>query len=250
MGERIVCRFSAGAASAVATALILKAHPDALITRVRMGGEHEDNDRFAAECAGWWGRDIITRQNDRYADHMDVWEKERFIMSRQGASCTGRLKREPWYDFDLPDDVLVIGYTAEEAGRAESLRRMMFEKSRDQLVFPLIEAGLTKSDCLAIIDRRGIKLPAMYELGFKNNNCLGCCKGGMGYWNKIRDVFPDRFERAARIQRELGDGAAFWVRDGRKIMLDELDPKAGHYPTENEIECSIFCGMVEADLAA
>ena len=31
----------------------------------------------------------------------------------------------------------------------------------------------------------------MYDLGYPNNNCIGCIKGGMGYWNRIRKDFPD-----------------------------------------------------------
>ena len=30
--------------------------------------------------------------------------------------------------------------------------------------------------CADIILKNGIKLPTMYELGFHNNNCIGCVK--------------------------------------------------------------------------
>ena len=36
--------------------------------------------------------------------------------------------------------------------------------------------------------------PLMYDLGYPNNNCIGCVKGGMGYWNHIRKDFPEVFE--------------------------------------------------------
>ena len=32
-------------------------------------------------------------------------------------------------------------------------------------------------------------------MGYNNNNCIGCIKGGMGYWNKIRVDFPEVFEK-------------------------------------------------------
>lgn len=250
--ERVVCRFSCGAASAVATKLAIRTFgaERVTITCSDTGGENPDNARMRADCERWFGQPVLVKRNERYADHMDVWEKERFIKSQAGASCRGPLKQEPWLDFDRPDDILVIGYTAEEQHRVPRLRKMLFEKAPHQLVFPCIEAGLTKEDCLALVERQGIKLPAVYLQGYKNNNCIGCCKRGKGYWNKIRVDYPDHFERAARIQRSLGTGARFWIdSDGKPIMLDELDPNAGHYPTEAEIECSIFCQMAEQDMA-
>ncbi len=63
-----------------------------------------------------------------------------------------------------------------------------------------------------MIERAGIELPAMYKLGYRNNNCIGCPKGGMGYWNKIRVDFPEVFERMAALQRELGPGSASSAR--------------------------------------
>jgi hypothetical protein len=52
--------------------------------------------------------------------------------------------------------------------------------------------------------KAGIEIPAMYKMGYNNNNCIGCVKGGMGYWNKIRKDFPEVFNRMAVIEREVG----------------------------------------------
>jgi hypothetical protein len=48
--SRIVCQFSCGAASAVATKLTLAQHPDALILNAEIKNEHPDNRRFLADC--------------------------------------------------------------------------------------------------------------------------------------------------------------------------------------------------------
>lgn len=77
----------------------------------------------------------------------------------------------------------------------------MFEYNH---IFPLIDSNLTKEDAHGLLDRLGIKRPAMYDSGYKNNNCIGCVKGGMGYWNKIRKDFPDVFEKRAKLEREIG----------------------------------------------
>jgi len=247
---RIVCRFSCGAASAVATKLALKkyGHDRVVITYSDPGSEHPDNVRFLADCQRWFDHKIITLKSNKFDDTWEVFEKERFIVSRQGAPCTGYMKREPTYDFSLPTDILVFGYTADEAARAESFRQQNFEIT---LETPLIDAGLTKADCLGMIERAGIAIPAMYLLGYQNNNCIGCPKGGMGYWNKIRVDFPEVFERMAAIQRDLGPGSGFFrEKDGTRIRLDDLAPDRGNLLTEPNIECSLLCHVAFADVEA
>ena len=115
---------------------------------------------------------------------------------------------------------------------------------------PLIDAGLTKSDCLAIVERAGIELPAMYKLGFQNNNCIGCVRGGMGYWNHIRRHFPETFSRMAKLERELGHALLPDGKTGRRLFLDELDPGRGHLLTEPEIDCSVMCVLAEQEFTS
>lgn len=247
-GPRIVCRFSCGAASAVATKLALRKYdPDrVVITYSDTRSEHPDNKRFLADCQRWFNHEIITLASEEYHDIWDVFEKERFIASRHGAPCTGLLKREPTYSFSRPDDILVFGYTVEERDRAENFRKANFEITFET---PLIEHGLTKSDCLGMLERAGIELPTMYKLGFLNNNCIGCGKGGMGYWNMIRVHFPEIFERMIGVQDELGPGSYFFREaDGTRIPLRTLDPNRGDIHTEPNIECSLMCHLAEHDL--
>lgn len=249
MNVRVVSRFSCGVASAVATKLALRkyGHERVEITYCDPGSEHPDNKRFLADCELWFAKKIVVLKSDKYVDTWDVWQRERFIASQQGAPCTGALKREPAYAFERPGDILVIGYTADllDVARAARIRAQNFERVIET---PLIEAGLTKSDCLALVERAGIGLPEMYLLGFQNNNCIGCPKGGRGYWNMIRKHFPADFARMAALQRELD--VAFWVEpDGTRVYLDQLDPNRGVQHTEPNIDCSILCHLVEQDIA-
>ena len=92
-----------------------------------------------------------------------------------------------------------------------------------------------------------IELPMMYRLGYKNNNCIGCVKGGIGYWNKIRKDFPEDFARMAAVEREIG---ATILKDRRwgvtsRVYLDELDPTLGRYAAEPDIECGVVCSVGE-----
>jgi hypothetical protein len=77
----------------------------------------------------------------------------------------------------------------------------------------------------------------MYDLGYKNNNCVGCVKGGMGYWNKIRVDFPEVFKKRAELERLIGASCI------NGIYLDELSPDRGRIEDEIMEECSIFCQL-------
>lgn len=247
---RHLVRYSCGVPSAVAAKLAIAelGANNVEIVRSDTRSEHPDNERFMADCEAWFGKKVTVLASDDYQDIWDVYRRERFISSHRGAPCRGILKMEPFYGFYQPSDVLLFGYTSDrrDAERAVRLKAGSAELMR----FPLIERGLTRSDCLAIIDRAGITIPVMYRLGFPNNNCLGCPKGGMGYWNAIRVHFPDRFEEMCCIQDELGPGSWFLVRRGERISLRMLKPGDGDMRTEPGFECSIMCALAEQDMAA
>lgn len=252
MTSRIVCWFSCGAASAVATKLAITANAKAatplplVIARCRIDEEHPDNDRFAADCARWFGQDIVELASEKFGTSIfTVFERERYLAGIAGAPCTRALKKHVREAFQRPGDLHVFGYTAEEQGRVDRF----IDANNDARIWPvLIEANLDHAACLALVERAGIALPVMYALGYQHNNCIGCVKGGAGYWNKIRVDFPAAFARMAELEQRLG---VKLVRNkGVRVSLNDLPPGAGHYPTEPSIQCGIFCELAEQDLAA
>jgi hypothetical protein len=251
MTRMIVCWFSAGAASAVAAKMILAQHRewDAVqIARIYVTNEHPDNDRFAADCERWFGRSVLTLRSGRYASAWDVWEKRRFLVGPQGALCTTEMKKAVRWEFEKAwqPDMQAFGYTVEERERAARFRK---QNPDVRLVTPLIDAGLTKADCLAMIERAGIALPAMYGLGYQNNNCIGCVKGGPGYWNKIRGDFPEVFARMAKLERDIGHAVCKDTTGERgPVFLDELPPDLGRHD-ETVPDCSLLCALAEDDIA-
>lgn len=242
--SRTVVWFSAGAASAVAAKLVIAQQPSHLVVAyVDPGSEHPDSARFLDDCEEWFGHPIIRLRSDRYADTWQVWSERRYLVGPTGALCTAELKKKVRFAFERPDDRQVFGYTVEEQHRADRFRE---QNPGVELVTPLIDAGLTKSDCLAMVDRASLQLPEMYRLGYRNNNCVGCVKGGMGYWNKIRRDFPDVFDRMAALERDLGRTV---IRvDGAAIFLDELDPDRGSHANEPDMDCSLMCATAEEEI--
>jgi hypothetical protein len=174
-----------------------------------------------------------------------VWEERRFLVGPTGALCSTELKKKVRRDFQRPDDVQVFGFTTEEKSRADRFREQNIEVD---LRTPLIERDLTKADCLALVERAGIDVPAMYRLGYQNANCCGCVHGGMGYWNKIRVDFPLTFLRMAALEREIGHSLN--KDESGPVWLDEMDPERGDYPTEISRDCSLLCAIAEPALLA
>jgi len=245
--SRVICQFSCGAASAVATKLAIAMYGhsnDIQVINAFIQEEHPDNRRFLADCERWFGRKIIVLRDEKYgASILEVFRRERFMVSRNGAPCSKHLKRRLMDAWRHPDDAVVLGFTTEEQSRYDDILGRF-----PNALAPLIDKNLTKADCLSLVERAGIKLPAMYQLGYNNANCIGCVKGGKGYWNKVRRDFPARFEELAAIQESLGAGANFFrdYRTGERISLRDLDPNAGRH---NEVlpDCGLMCDAAEQE---
>jgi hypothetical protein len=206
--------------------------------------EHPDNRRFLADCEVWFGHPVTVLQDEKYgASVRECWRKSRFINNRLGAKCSVELKHKLLDNFSEPQDYHVIGYTLEETCRANRI-------GVPNCKFPLIERSLFHADCTAMIERAGLVLPMMYRLGYNNANCIGCCKGGMGYWNKIRVDFPNDFEQVADIEESLGP-TAYILRNrktGERRRLRDLPVDEGRHSTELP-SCSFYCGMAEQEFA-
>jgi len=237
----IISWFSCGAASAVATKLALALYSDVLIVRCALpNDEHPDNERFAADCARWFGQPVIDRRNAEYEGCFDVWQRRRYMSGPHGAPCTRILKKEVRWDVERETDprAQVFGFTAEEGKRADRFRR---ENPEVRLLTPLIEYGYRKQECYETLQEAGIDLPAMYGLGFRNNNCIGCVKAtSPAYWAKVRQHFPERFTQIAELSHDLG--ARLARVNGRRVFIDEvprvIDPAE---PPESYVECSLLC---------
>lgn len=238
---RIVSWFSCGVASAVATKLT----PLAVPAYCETGSEHPDNARFMADCEAWLGRSVIRLKSSVYANTWEVWTRRKYLAGISGAPCTVELKVKPRLDWQRPDDIHVFGYTADgpDSDRADRLRANFPELT---IVTPLIERGLTKEACLDIVQRAGIDLPPLYALGFQNNNCLPCVKAtSPAYWALIRQHFPEKFERMAKLSREL-DVRLCRINDVRSF-IDEI---ADDQETTNPIvpSCDFLCHIAEQDM--
>lgn len=192
--------------------------------------EHPDNKRFIDDLSKKFGKPIevisVADYQGRYQNcrsHFDILELSRSIKFPGGAACTNELKRKVRERYCKQHNIssFIWGFDVRERERVVRMKA-----SVGQHHFPLFDAGMTKQQCANFVQNElGIRVPEMYRLGFPNANCIGCVKGGAGYWNLIRVHFPEIFKRMALLEREIGHSCL--RKDGKCLFLDELDPKVG-----------------------
>lgn len=215
---------------------------------IDIADQHTDSIRFIHDCEKAIRKKIEIVKSNEYSCVADCIRTAGFIGNyRTGiAVCTNWLKkrvRKEWEeqhkDYEL---TYVWGFDLAEKTRAE---RTVEANPQAKHEFPLIEKYLTKEDVHGLFERTfDFDRPKMYEMGYPNNNCIGCVKGGMGYWNHIRKDFPDVFESRAKLERLVGH-SILKDSNGVPIYLDELEPDRGNMNTEVFPDCSIMCYLAE-----
>jgi len=234
--------FSAGITSAVACRLAIDLYNDVEIYYIEVGLSHPDNQRFIEDCEKWYNKKIHIVSNGKYDNHIDVINKTRYVNGVGGARCTLELKKNVRFglekQFKIENQIFGFEYSKKEINRAI---RFQEQYPHANPLYPLIEKKLDKNECAGILDLAGIELPAMYKLGYDNNNCIGCVKGGMWYWNKIRKDFPAVFDEMAKAEKSVGHSCL-------KKPLIELKEGEGNKNDEVNFECGIFCEVENADI--
>jgi hypothetical protein len=230
----IVSWFSAGVSSAVATKLLINEIDKIIYTHIH--DQHPDTMRFVKDCERWFGKEVEILQSP-YGSVDNALRAACYVNGIHGAPCTRLLKRrvrKEW-EMDRADLTYVWGMDMAEKDRCDNL---ILSMPNQKHLFPLVEKNITKEEAHKILLASGIKRPAMYDLGYNNNNCIGCVKGGMGYWNHIRIDFPDIFKLRSETERLIGGTAI------RGTYLDELDPRKGRHSRPIVEDCGIFCELM------
>ncbi len=237
-----VAWFSAGVSSFIA-AYLAKDVDKIIYTHI--DDQHPDSMRFLKDAEKVLGQEIEILKS-RYENVDNVIRSVGYIKAPYGAPCTNLLKRrvrKEWERENPRRHTYVWGLDLTERDRAERLADNMPEFNHE---FPLIDNLITKDDAHGLAMRLGIKRPKMYDIGYRNNNCIGCVKGGMGYWNKIRRDFPEVFRQRAIREREI-DFAILKDQNG-PVWLDELEPDRGRIEDEIMESCGIMCEINYQDL--
>jgi 3'-phosphoadenosine 5'-phosphosulfate sulfotransferase (PAPS reductase)/FAD synthetase len=269
MKKDIICWWSGGITSAVACkkAIELFGKKRCRVVMIDTCNEHEDTYRFKKDCAEWYGIEIevISGIGERYGNITDVWKRFKSLNVAHGAICSSELKREvreKWQDEQVfTHQVFGFEFDKKEFNRGKSLT-MNHPKSKP--IYPLLMFGLNKEDCIRLVEDEGIDVPVMYKMGFRNNNCFktGCVQGGVGYWQKMKVDFPDKFDRMADMEHELTalrgkpvtmlkDQSKAAKASGNTLVFLRKHPEYPHLKCIDDMpsckveplfECNGFCG--------
>lgn len=275
--QRLVCLFSCGSTSYVATKMALEEnkkrwHLPALVIYTMVVNESADNLRFLQEAQSKLGIKVIILINHKFnGDIYEVQRKRRYIAGIQGAPCTMELKWRMRKDFVNDSDVQVFGF---QAGEEKRMDDFAIANPTTDISCPLICNRITKQDAFNIIVNDGLRLPASYQY-FANANCVGCVKGQAGYWNEIRKYAVAVFKKQGGLEREFNASINkkykvltpstkeyidnWLINDGKKpttdedmqkkknvrlrVFLDQLEEGTGRYKKEPLPECGVLCEL-------
>lgn len=241
--NRKVAWFSSGAASAVMAKIVLDEYPDAIVVQCDLGdSEDEDNRRFTADCEAWFGRPVHHIRSEKFSNVDEVFEKRRYHAGINGAPCTSEMKVAPRLDFQLPSDENFWGYTCDK-NDVRRFTRMVDTYPLMKSRAPLIERGLSKSDCFRLLEDSGINIPRVYHLGFPNANCIGCVKATSPYyWDMVRREFPQVFARRLEQSKKYGSKLTRLPGMGdKRFSLSDLPENIPRRRVRGH-RCDFLCG--------
>ena len=209
MNNSIICWWSGGITSAVACKITIDLYgkENCRSIFIDTGNEDYDTYRFKEDCERWFGVEIETitgLTKDRFPTIQSVWRHYKSLNVANGAICSSTLKRDVRLKWQMENEFTsqIFGFDIDEPKRAKS---MTINHPKAKAIYPLLLHGLTKKNCIDLVQEEGIEIPRAYKLGFVNNNCLltGCIQGGIGYWQKMKRDIPENFSDMADMEHEL-----------------------------------------------
>lgn len=209
----VIAWWSGGVASAVTCKICIDwfGVENVRVVFIDTHNEHPDTYRFLNDCEKWYECKIETIDNLKYGNIQDVWFDSLSLNIAKGAKCSQVLKKDVRQQFIKKNNFSyqAFGFDISERNRAKDMKT-----SNPHLnpIFPLIAELLNKKDCIKRIVKANslflsIEIPVTYKMGFNNNNCFqtGCVQGGIGYWQKMRDDHPTKFDAMADMEHQLTD---------------------------------------------
>lgn len=148
-------------------------------------GHPEKFGRLPTFCSGEWKRDVVLRY-----------------------------LRQRGYGPENPV-TQIMGFSTDEAKRASSEKRKWAK-----WVFPLIELGLSRYDCVDVVRKAGLPTPP-------RSSCWMCPHRKNAEWRRLRDVYPEEWEMACKLDEEIRERdpkhGVFLHRDRKPLRTCNID---------------------------
>lgn len=148
------------------------------------------------------------------------------------------IERQPWAQeaWSRGERITrIIGYDADEPSRARPEFLDAREASRFVPRYILLERGIDRDGCIAIIERAGLPVP-------HKSACMWCPSNQLAEWREVRDHHPDVYSYALGMEAnaEIGSpdvvGLVRVMPNGRR-QLRMLDEGAPVMEREGEVPC-------------
>lgn len=181
--------------------------------------EDEDLYRFLDDQERYFGITI-----ERVAEGRTPWQvmkDERCITMQSMAPCSKILKRKSI------DRIITTRYEAGTFTRVfgmdwterHRIKRLTAALAPQPVWFPLNEAPyVDKCHIANFLEKIGIKVPRLYDMGFTHNNCGGgCVKAGFAHWAHLYYTMPERYamweNKEEDIRQHLGKDVTILTRE-------------------------------------
>jgi hypothetical protein len=165
-----------------------------------------------------------------------------FFLSSGGMGrrqCTNEYKIRPirrWIRAHeaTPPTELWLGISTDEAHRMKP-SQVQYIRNR----FPLIEAGLSRSDCAAYLKKRVGRIPP-------KSACIGCPFHGDAFWVDLKQNSPDEFEQAVAFDAAVRRSGRMRCDQYVHRSLKPLNQVAFMHEQQGDLfgnECEGVCGL-------
>jgi 3'-phosphoadenosine 5'-phosphosulfate sulfotransferase (PAPS reductase)/FAD synthetase len=207
--------------------------------------EHPDLYRFLADIEKALGIKI-THDTDGRTPEQVCYDKK-FLANNRIPLCSRILKAERLQAFIKHGDSCFFGIDNTEKHRAARIE-FVYNKFGINCRFPLVENNISKQEIEKKIKEYGIKKPAMYDMGFKHNNCSGgCVRAGKATWALLLRTMPEVYTDRERLESEFstwsGQKTTFLKDESLKELRERIQkqPELVFKDIDETLECVGIC---------
>lgn len=280
---KLAISFSGGRSSAVMTRLCLDKYGpthEIVVAFANTGCEHSATLDFVKACDDNWGFNTVWLEAvvspekgvgvrhkvvnyetaSRNGEPFEAAIAEYGIFNQINKSCTTKLKVLPMESYLSSIGYRIgakLNYTTAIGIRADEIDRMSIEQERRGLIYPLVDAGITKAKVNAIMAEQP------WDLKIPNDafgNCQWCWKKSDRKLYTLAKLDPTVFEFPARMEREYGlvktgaeykatspDGRRHFFRGHRDTtdIIREANAKQNLILYTDQVQSSIFDELLD-----
>lgn len=231
-----------GGESSAAVAVLMSDH-DPLLYFNDTKWEHPDLYRYIYDVREYLGLELVEDFDGR--SPADLARNQHMLPNNRAPFCSRILKAERLQKYAKAGDVIFFGIGGHEVHRAARIRAIYTPIGIDTR-FPLIERNLDSRGAHEIMEKTGIKPPALYALGFEHNNCYGgCVRQGARQWKHLFRVLPEIYRERESLEAEFFPHT--FLKDISLKRLREIEESQCEFVYEDDNwagECIGMCGTM------